>query len=63
LNRVEEDASGHIFEEWDPTEIVDSSQMPAAMMINPSELRADAFTLREVFLHPQVDWVSSLIVF
>jgi len=49
LNRVDEDASGLTFEEWDPTEIVDSSQMPVAMNINSSELRAASFTLREVF--------------
>jgi len=37
------------FEEWDPTENVDSSQMPVAMIINSSELRPAGFTLREVF--------------
>ena len=50
LNRVDEDASGLTFEEWDPTENVDSLQMPVAMKINSSELRAAGFTLREVFL-------------
>jgi len=45
LNRVDVDASGLIFEEWDP----DSLQMPVAMIINSSELRAAGFTLREVF--------------
>ena len=49
LNRVDEDASGLTFEEWDPTENFDSSQMPVAMIINSSELRAAGFTLREVF--------------
>ena len=37
------------FKEWDPTENVDSSQMPVAMIINSSELRPAGFTLREVF--------------
>jgi len=49
LNRVDEDASGLTFEEWDPTENVDSSQMPVAMILNSCELRAAGFTLWEVF--------------
>ena len=49
LNRVDEDASGLTLEEWDPTENVDSSQMPVAMMIISSKLRAPDFTLQEVF--------------
>jgi len=49
LNRVEEDASGLTLEEWDPTGNVDSSQMPVAMMIISSKLRAPDFTLQEVF--------------
>jgi len=40
LNHVDEDTLGLTFEEWDPTENVDSSQMPVAMIINSSELRA-----------------------
>jgi len=47
---VDEDASGLTFEEWDPTENVDSSQMrPVAMIINSKEMRAAGFTLRDVF--------------
>jgi len=46
LNRVDEDASGLTFEEWDPTENVDPSQKPVVMIINSSELRAAGFTLR-----------------
>jgi len=49
LNRVDDDALGLTFDEWDPTENVDSSQMPVAMMTNSSVLRAAVFTLREVF--------------
>jgi len=49
LNRVYEDASGLTFEKWDPTENLDSSQMPVAMIFNSSELRAAGFTLLEVF--------------
>jgi len=48
-NRVDENALGFKFEKWDPTENVDSSQMPAVMMIKWSELRAAGFTLRGVF--------------
>ena len=48
LNRVEEDASGLTFEEWNPTQDADASQPPVAMLINSSELRAAGFTLREV---------------
>ena len=49
LNCVDEDALGLTFEEWEPTENVDSSQMPVAMIFNSSELRAAGFTLRKVF--------------
>jgi len=49
LNCVDEDASGLTFEERDPTENVDSSPMPVAMIINSSELRAAGFMLREVY--------------
>jgi len=48
LNRVEEDASGLTFEEWNPTQDADALQPPVAMLINSSELRAAGFTLREV---------------
>jgi len=48
LNRVEEDASGLTFEEWNPTQEADASQPPVAMLIKSSELRAAGFTLREV---------------
>jgi len=52
LNRVDEDASAVTFEEWDPTESVDSSQIPvstnssqlrAAMIMISSKLRATGF--------------------
>ena len=49
VNRVDEDALCLTFEEWDPTENVDSSQIPVAMIINSIELRAAGFTLQEVF--------------
>jgi len=48
LNRVEEDASGLTFEEWNPTLDADASQPSVAMLINSWELRAAGFTLREV---------------
>jgi len=46
---VDEDASGLTFEEWNLTENVDSSQMPVAMIINSSKLRAAGFTPWKVF--------------
>ena len=47
LNRVEEDASGLTFEEWNPTQEADVSQPPVAILIKLSKLRAAGFTLRE----------------
>jgi hypothetical protein len=46
--RVDEDASGLTFEEWDPSADTDASEAPVAMIINSSELRAAGFDLREV---------------
>jgi len=46
---VDENAWGFKFEEWDPTENVDSLQMPAVMIIKYSKLRVAGFMLREVF--------------
>jgi len=48
---VDEDASalGVTFEEGDLTQNVDSSQMPIAMMINSSKLKASGFKLLKVF--------------
>ena len=48
LHRVDEDASGLTFEEWDPSADTDASEAPVAMIINSSELRAAGFDLREV---------------
>ena len=48
LHRVDEDASGLTFEEWDPSADTDASQAPVAMIVNSSELRAADFDLREV---------------
>jgi hypothetical protein len=47
-NRVEVDASGLTFEEWDPTQNVDMSRPPVAMIISSSELHAAGFKLKEV---------------
>jgi len=33
LHRVDEDASGLTFEEWNPAQTVDTSQEPASMII------------------------------
>ena len=48
LSRVEEAASGLTFQEWDPTQHVDTSRPPVAMVISSSELRAACFKLKEV---------------
>jgi hypothetical protein len=44
LHRVDEDASGLTFEEWDPSVDTDSSQAPVVMIVNSSEMRAAAST-------------------
>ena len=48
MNRMQEDASGLTFEEWDPIKDANASQELVAMLINSSELRATSFTLKEV---------------
>jgi hypothetical protein len=48
LHRVDEDASGLTFEEWDPSADTDTSEAPVTMIINSSELRATGFDLGEV---------------
>lgn len=48
LHRVDEDAAGLTFEEWDPSKDADPNQPPVAMIINSSELRAAGFKLREL---------------
>ena len=47
LHRVDEDASGLTFKEWDSKEDADPEQPPVAMIINSSELRAAGFKLKE----------------
>jgi hypothetical protein len=48
IHRVDEDASGLTFEEWDPSADTDASEAPVAMIVNSSELCAAGFDLREV---------------
>jgi hypothetical protein len=48
FHRVDEDASGLTFEEWDPSADTDASESPVALIVNSSELRATVFDLREV---------------
>ena len=48
LHRVDEDASGLIFEEWDPIKDANDSQTPVPMITNSSELRGAGFNLQEV---------------
>ncbi len=45
---MDEDASGLTFEEWDPSVDTDASEVPVAMIVNSSELRATGFDLKEV---------------
>jgi hypothetical protein len=51
LHRVDEDASGltfEEFEEWDPLADTDASQDPVAMIVNSSKMCTVDFDLREV---------------
>jgi hypothetical protein len=48
LHRVDEDASGLTFEEWDPSADTDASEAPVTMIVNSSDLCATGFDLREV---------------
>ena len=48
LHRVDEDASGLTFEDWDPSADTDASEAPVPMIVNSSELRSVGFDLREV---------------
>ena len=57
LHRVEDDASGLTFVEWDPTKDADPSKPappPVSMIINSSELRGVGFKLTEV-LPPELE--------
>ena len=58
MYRVDEDASGLTFEEWDPSEDTDDSQSPVAMIVNSSELSSTGFDLREV-IPLQLETVTS----
>ena len=51
---MDEDASGHTFEEWNPAQAVDTSQEPAPMIINSNQLRAAGFKLNKV-IPPQFE--------
>ena len=54
LHRLDEDASGLTFEEWNPAQAVGTSQEPAPMIINSSQLRAAGFKLDKV-IPPQLE--------
>jgi hypothetical protein len=45
---VDEDTIGLTFEEWDPLEDTDASQIPMKMIVNSSELCTVDFDLRDV---------------
>jgi hypothetical protein len=47
IHRVDEDASGLTFEEWDPSADTDVSEAPVAMIVNSSELRAPPISTSE----------------
>ncbi len=55
LYRVDKDTSGLMFE--DPSADTDDAQVPMAIIVNLSELRAADFDLREV-IPPQLEAVS-----
>jgi hypothetical protein len=40
FHRVDEDASGLTFEEWDPSSDIDTSVTPVTMIVNSSEVHA-----------------------
>jgi hypothetical protein len=43
FHRVDEDASGLTFEEWDPSADTDASEVPVTMIVNSSELCTTGF--------------------
>ena len=51
LHRVDEDASGLTFQEWDPSADTDASQAPAAIIVNSSD-----FDMRVVILYHPRRW-------
>ncbi len=53
LHRVDEDASGLTFEEWDPSADTDASEAPVAMIVNSSELRDTTGTRDGVSWNPE----------
>jgi hypothetical protein len=50
LSRVEEAASGLTFQEWDPTQHVDTSRPPVAMVISSSNCVPLVSSSRKCFL-------------
>ena len=48
LHRVDEDVSGLIFQEWDPSSDTDASQAPVTMIVKSLDLCVSDFDLREV---------------
>ena len=56
LHRVDDDASGLTFVEWDPTTSTDAdaNQPPVEMILNSSELRAAGFKLKDL-LPPELE--------
>ena len=57
MYRVDEDASGLTFEEWDPSADTDASETPVTMIVNSSQLCDTVFDLTEVIpLQLEVVW-------
>jgi len=50
INRVEEDVSGLTFQEWDPTQRVETSLPPVAMVITPANCVSLVSSSRKFFL-------------
>jgi hypothetical protein len=61
LNRVDEDASGLTFEEWDPSADTDASESPVAMIVNSSKMCFTGFDLREVIRESLDDTLRHLL--
>ena len=61
VHRVDDDAAGLTFADWDPVKDADPDQPAAAMIVNSSELRAAGFSLKEL-LPPELDAAARGVV-
>jgi len=61
VHRIDDDAAGRTFADWDPLKDADPDQPAAAMIVNSSELRAAGFSLKEL-LPPELDAAARGVV-